>query len=285
MGSGRGNVIAFVQTERGPVVTKRYLPRRGRLAEAGRRLGTSLRPKSSPGASGRRATERRVLAAWRRAGFDVPAELSAQHPRLAGDDVLVLEALDGPTLWDRLAEQRDRAGRDAWLTRFARTWGRRHAKAFASGDPAFLQEHGSFRHVLLHGERLVTIDLEQVYLPGAHIPSLLLKEVLGYLRSVQPHDGGRWLDGDVRTLLRAYDDPARLVHAADELLAPRLARRVLHVFESTARTRRKRALAELLRRAAVHELDRRGDAPIPRTLAPDEVGDEGAAAPGRPPRS
>ena len=257
MSSGAGgNQGEPAQTPTGPVIVKVYRTRRGALREWMRQAGTTLRHKTSPSPRGRRETERRVLARWRAAGFDVPRDLTDEHPELSGPDRIVLEALSGPTLHERL-RRRPRAERDAWLTRFAAGWSRRHEHVVRTGDPTFLQEHGSFHHVLLHGPRLVTIDHEQVYTRGADIQALLLKEVLGYVRSIERMGAGRLLADDLRALLGAYDDPARLVHACELGLAPGPMRQTLQTLEGSKRTRRKQRLTELVRDLAQAELTRR----------------------------
>jgi hypothetical protein len=215
-----GNRIWRVETPRGPVLQKLYAERGSWLHAWGRELGTRLRGgKTSTRASGRRATERRLLALWRAHGCDVPAELSAEHPELANARTLVLELIEGPLLSRLLDDPVLPATRRAQLiARFAADLARRHDLALAHGEAGLVHEHGGIAHVLVAAPlrtpapgppdgapagppvgmpaadaiatapvaalRFVSFDLENSFRPRRDLAPLIAKEVASCLRSL-----------------------------------------------------------------------------------------------------
>ena len=215
-----GNRIWRVATPRGSVLQKLYGERGGGLRPWLRELGSRLRGgKSSTLAAGRRATEARLLALWREAGLDVPAELSALHPDLASERTLVLEDVPGPLLSELLSDPGlPPERRQELLRRFARQWCARHRLALQRGEAGFIQEHGALQHVIVSGERLVVIDLENAFAPRADLGPILYKEIASYLRSLAKLAGPGRIAGDLRTLVEAYEDRERLAAAARHYL-------------------------------------------------------------------
>ena len=218
-----GNRIWRVETPDGPVVQKLYDRRTPWPREELRALLTALvGRKTSPRALERRATEQRLLAQWSAEGFDVPRELSAEHPGLAGPRQLVLEWVGGPHLLHVLKAKSStpRPERDRLLSRFASEWRRRHDLATERDDPSFIQEHGSLAHVLVVGERLVTYDLEQGYRRRGSVFPALAKEVADTLRTLRGRgDPDHWKD-DLRVLVASYGDRDRLQRVVDRYLRP-----------------------------------------------------------------
>jgi hypothetical protein len=227
----RGNRSWRVETPRGAVLQKLYGERSGGLRAALREALISLAgAKTSARAAARCATERRLLAKWRAAGFDVPLDRTAEFPELGGPRVAVIEFVEGGRpLWDVLVRKDlADADRDALLGRFAAQWGRRHAAAIAAADAELVQEHGSLRHVLAAGGRLVTIDLEQAFRPRRDVRPLVAKEIAATLRSHWKRVGEERFARDLRTLAASYPDAAVLRLAADEYLrSPSALRRLL----------------------------------------------------------
>jgi hypothetical protein len=226
-----GNRVWRVETPDGPVIQKLY-NRRGRWpAEEFRAVMTALiGRKTSSLARQRRETERRQLALWRLTGFDVPREISAEHPGLAGPTQLILEYLDGPKLLDLLKPQANtsRADRNRLLYRYGTLWRERHDVALSTCDPTFLHEHGTLAHVILCGDRMVTIDLEQGYRSGGTVMPMLAKEVASTLRSLMSRAGEQNWPDDVRALVAGYGDRRRLARVVDEYLHnPRWSRALL----------------------------------------------------------
>jgi hypothetical protein len=212
-----GNLCFRIDTDRGPVLQKIYLARRGAVRSALRTLFAALaRQKTGTSPHTRWATEKAVLAHWRARGFDVPADVSDQHRDLARTGVSVIEFVDGQVLQTLLAEtHRTRAERDAVLTRFAAQWARRHRAALETGDSWLVQEHGGFEHVLVAGDRMVTFDFEQAYRPGREILPLILREVAGYLRSLEKRVPDALFAADLRTLVAGYSEPLLLRRCLD----------------------------------------------------------------------
>ena len=215
----RGNRIWRVETPSGPALQKFYSEKAGPLRTAWRGLLSGvLRGATSSAAAVRWRTERELLALWAGAGLDVPRDLTASCPALAGDRVLVMEFVEGKVL-GRMLHGGDLAGpaRAALLARFAAAWGRRHRLAVDRNDPRLVQVHGTLMHVLVAGDRLVTIDLEQAYLAGQPVPPLLAREVLSYLRSLAKAGDGETFRRDLAVLVAAYPERAILRGVVEDL--------------------------------------------------------------------
>ncbi len=131
-----GNRSWRIDTPRGAVLQKLYVERAGAVRGVVRdALIAVMGTKTSARAAARRATERRLLATWRAAGFDVPRDLTDEFPELGGDRVAVFEFVEGRPLYDVLArEGLAGAPRAEILLRFAADWGRRHVAALRGSD-------------------------------------------------------------------------------------------------------------------------------------------------------
>ncbi|MCG3133953.1 MAG: hypothetical protein HMLKMBBP_01222 [Planctomycetes bacterium] len=240
-----GNRSWRVETPSGPVLQKLYVERAGPVRTFLRELLLSAAgSKTSARAAARCATERRLLAAWRAAGADVPRDLTdaPEGRALAGPRIAVFEFIDGATsLWDLVVDRAVPAeARRAALARFAAAWGARHAAALRANDPSLVQEHGSIRHVLLTPDRVVTIDLEQAFRGTGDVLPLVAKEIAGYLRSLRKRVGEERFPADLATMVAAYPDPALLVRAADCYLAPRGIARIVWWADRVASSARSR---------------------------------------------
>jgi len=266
----RGNRVWRVETPDGPAVQKHFAPRGSPVREGIRALLTALaRRKTSPRATTRRETEQRLLALWRQAGFDVPEEVSARNPGFASEHTLLLRFVHGPQLL-RLLRRRStatRAERDDLLRRFAATWRRRHALAIALPEPAFVQEHGSFAHVLVEGERFVVFDLEQAYRTGREVLPLVAKEIAGYLRSLAAYNDPEVYRADVAAIVEGYGDDDLLRAVTDEYLHnPRPGRRLLWAVDRALEPRRKRSASKYGALRVLREvLDGEGRTPVAAT--------------------
>ncbi|MCB9882904.1 MAG: hypothetical protein H6834_14050 [Planctomycetes bacterium] len=201
------NQVWRVDTPSGPVVQKYYVERSGLFGTAWKRLATAvLGRKTSPAARARRATEGELLRRWNEAGFDVPKDLTAEHLELGGDDVRVLEFVEGGTLLDRLRDETlAEDERAALLERFMREWSRRHRHVVDTQDPAFLMEHATLHHVLVSGDRFVTYDLEQAFRKRGDVLPHLAKEVAGCLRSLAKGATDERLRKDLETIVATYE--------------------------------------------------------------------------------
>jgi len=250
-----GNRIWRVDTPDGPVAQKLYVRRTRWPREEVRALLTRLGGrKTSPRAAARRRTERALLTAWRAAGVDVPAELSATHPELAGPRVNVLEWVEGPLLLALLKRKADTTDeeRDRLLRRFADGWRRRHDTAVERGDPSFVQEHGSLAHVIVCGDRLVTFDLEQGFRPRGTVLPVLAKEVADTLRTLMGRGDPERFEDDLRSLVAGYGDDARLRTVVDHYLRPTGPRALLRALD---RRRERRLGRRASKYAALEALD------------------------------
>jgi hypothetical protein len=234
-----GNRVWRVETARGPVLQKLYAERGGWLRAWGRELFSRLRgAKTGTRAAARRATEARLLALWRQHGCDAPADVSAEHPDLAGPRTLVLEFVAGPLLSDRLRDTAlAPAARAALLSAFGSAWGRRHRLALQLREPALLQEHGTLQHVIVGGApdapRFVTFDHENAFARAGDMEAHVAKEVASVLPSLyrsQPRPDGKRLatevkdaqfKEDVRAVVAGYGDAAPLQAACARYLRPR----------------------------------------------------------------
>ncbi len=243
----RGNRIWPVPSPRGGVLQKLYAPHSSgpgywaRLA-----LERLARRKTPTTVAARHATERELLRLWRAAGCDVPAELSTELPQLAHPRVNVIEHVPGKLLGRLLADETlPRVERDALLARFAAAWGRRHALAVERRDARLVQEHGTFLHVIVSGERLVTIDLEQAYRPRADVVPLVAREIASYVRALAKGASEERLRADLRALVAAYPRRDLLDAAVREHLAnPNPVRRLLWALDRRLRRDRRRTLGK-----------------------------------------
>jgi hypothetical protein len=215
-----GNRIWRVETPSGPAVQKLYGERSGSLRSLGKTaVERLLRRKSTSSARSRYATERHLLALWAEAQIDVPADVGSRHPEFLRDDVLLLEFVDGRPMLIVLAEKRlAQPEREDLLRRFAAGWSRRHRLAVETGEAGFVQEHGTFQHVLVAGDRLVSIDLEQAFRRTRDTMPLVSKEIAAYLRSLWGGVDAETFRRDVESLVEGYESREFLAAAANEYL-------------------------------------------------------------------
>jgi len=231
-----GNLVFRVRTAEGSVIHKIYRNRHGLVRTWVRcLLVRAARVKTGTDATSRWRTEADVLAVWRAAGFDVPADESPLHPELAGPRRLVLEDVAGHSMLTLLASKEMRrkrdtallpcAARDELLRRFAEVWCRRHALAMARSEPRLVQEHGGFQHVLVSGQRLVHIDFEQAFLRPGNLRAKIAREMAGYLRSLYKRIDADVFRAYVEALADGYGDREFLSACVNEYLSnpdPRL---------------------------------------------------------------
>lgn len=188
--SQRGNAILELETDAGRRVLKVYRRRRGLARETLSRASHWLfEGKRSPSAWGRWETERRSVELWGRHGFDAP-ELydDPAPPELAGLPCTWFELVPGrPLFWHLVDEVVSEAEKRRLVRALAQSTRRRHALALELRDPLLLHEHPTTKHVLLSGERLVTIDLEGGYRADFSPEVAAGLEVAGLVRSL-------WLD-------------------------------------------------------------------------------------------
>jgi hypothetical protein len=185
---GGGNLLLVYGEGDARGLLKVYRRRGGARQEALKRVGFKLlERKRGVTAKERRELERRNLELWRSHDFDVPALLDRPIPEaFAGEPALWLEFCPGPTLWDRVCD----AGvplpaRCVALARGAAELSRRQGLALAMGERDLVMKHGSLKHILVHGSRQVSFDLEGGYATTMPLLDALCDELSGYIRSLQ----------------------------------------------------------------------------------------------------
>jgi hypothetical protein len=224
--TGRGaprdaaNRLWRVETPAGPVLQKMYGEKGGALRSAWRGwMSRVVRGATSSRAEARRRTERETLALWRGAGIDAPEDLTDRHPALGGERVAILEWIEGTPLPRALAALgADRAARDALLRRAGAGWGWRHAVASEKRDARFVQFHGGLQHLLVAGDRIVAIDVEQAYLAGGAVLPRLAREVAACVRSLAKGADPAALRADLAALAAGHPDRALLRAVVAEAL-------------------------------------------------------------------
>ena len=217
-----GNRLWRIETPAGPVLQKYYVEKGGRLRNAWRSAWSRV----LRGATGSKAAERcrvegETLALWRAAGVDVPADRTEEFPQYAGERVRLLEWIEGRPLTELLAgDGLAGAERAALLRRAAAAWGRRLVEAVRRDDARLVQFHGGFMHLLVAGERIVAIDVEQAYLPGRAVAPRVAREVATCLRGLARGRGPEALRADLEAVVEGFPDRAVLDAAVHRALHP-----------------------------------------------------------------
>jgi hypothetical protein len=217
-GDGRQRVMKVVHNEKF-VILKCYGLKRSHPRVLFRQFGSLfLGGKSSITAKARHDTELDVLAFWRQEGFDVPEVYPL--PKLPQDisNCIAMEYISSPTVAKVLQDdQKSLVLKKEVIARYARVWGKRHARALELGEPRLLQEHPTLSHVFVSRDRLVHFDFEIVSTRKKDLERLVRREIVGILRSMAKTSGDGFyplLD----TLLDAYPDLSHFRQTACELL-------------------------------------------------------------------
>ena len=185
---GGGNLLLLYGEGAGRGLLKVYRRRGSARREVTKRIGfVLLERKRGVTAQERRELERRNLELWRSHGFDVPALLDRPIPEaFAAEPALWLEYCPGPTLWDVVcAGSAPLAERCEALARGAADLGRRQGLALELGERDLVSKHGSLKHILVHGPRQVSFDLEGGYAATMPLLDALTDELSGFVRSLQ----------------------------------------------------------------------------------------------------
>lgn len=210
-GDGRHFVVR-TRIDGRDLVVKLYGRKRDAVRDFLRDLGQRLLVgKSGVRADRRAATERRVLALWRREGFDVPQLIEGVRlPAGIRQPSVVMEYVPGRTL-DALVADASVAleVKRRIVTRLAREVARRHARARELREPLLVQLHASLGHVLhVAGdergppERLVTFDFEVAFTRRRGLETKLRRELTHYRDSL-----AQWSPPEQRAELeRAFAD-------------------------------------------------------------------------------
>ena len=227
---GGGNWLLLYGEGESQGLLKVYRSRGSARRERFKRIGLSrLEGKRGVTPRERQQLERRNLELWRSHGFDVPALLDRPVPDAFADEpALWLEYCPGPTLWDVVCDASlpFEARREA-LARGASDLGRRQELALSMAERDLVMKHGSLKHVLVFGDRQVSIDLEGGYVPTLPMLDALADELAGFVRSLRKAVPEEELDAMGLAFPEGYGDPARLHTIAGHGIAARgLARHV-----------------------------------------------------------
>lgn len=234
------------------IVLKVFGPKCGALRHLMVKIDHRITGRSAPDPVSRYRTEKRALDLWQQNGFDV-FRRPENVPRLnIPVPYLAFEYIDGPTLKNYFRDARiDLDAKLAVLKRFIPLWGRRHSVANHPANRFLIQEHASFKHVLLADDgRLVTFDFEEIFTERHPLPFLIGREIAGYLRSLYrvtaPADFDRCLD----LVLKHYYPPEFLAYPYLYFFRHpnRLLRRLYALMRQTPANRRSNSRYSVIRR-------------------------------------
>ena len=196
------------------IVLKVFGPKCGVWRQLMIRVENGLTGRSAPDPVSRYRTEKRALDIWRQNGFDVFRTPENVPPLDIPVPYLAFEYVGGPTLKNYFRDVHvDFDAKLALLKRFIPLWGHRHSVAEQQANRHLIQEHASFKHVLLADDgRLVTFDFEEIFTERHPLAFLIGREIAGYLRSLYrvtaPADFDRCLD----LVIRLYHPPEFLFY-------------------------------------------------------------------------
>lgn len=185
-GDGHHGIFLIEDPGAQKYVVKCYSRKRGHWREVLDAISNYLSGRSSSRPLGRFNTEKKVLQTWREHGFDVFKQPKDLESIAINKPHLVFEYIKGQTLLSYFADPRiSKEDKIEKLKRFIPEWGRRHLIAMESGNRLLIQEHPSFKHVYINdGERFIFFDFETVYTKLHSLPSLIGREIAGYVRSL-----------------------------------------------------------------------------------------------------
>jgi hypothetical protein len=185
-GDGHHGVFLIENPSAHKYVVKCYGRKRSHWREVLDAISNYLSGRSSSRLLGRFNTEKKVLQTWREHGFDVFKQPKNFESIAINKPHLVFEYVKGQTLLSYFADPRiSKENKIDKLKRFVPEWGRRHHLALESGNRFLIQEHPSFKHVYINdGGRFIFFDFETVYSTWHSLPSLIGREIAGYVRSL-----------------------------------------------------------------------------------------------------
>ena len=224
---GGGNRVYRFTVDGESRILKVYLLRRDRWRTPFRAFGSWLEGKRGVTAQARHETERETLGCWREHGFDVPKVYDDPLPQDVDTPALWMEDCSGPVVQDLLFDPEP--GAQAVLdivSRFAASLAERQRVAKRERELLLVHEHASFGHVLVHGDRLVSFDLEGGYRGGFSIDQALELEIAGLARSVVRSRAANQADV-FDAFVAGYGDLEQLAGIVDGALRVRGVRRRL----------------------------------------------------------
>lgn len=185
-GDGHHGIFLIEDPGAQKYVVKCYSRKRSHWREVLNAISNYLSGRSSSRPLGRFNIEKKVLQTWREHGFDVFKQPKDLESLEITKPHLLFEYVKGQTLLSYFADPRiSKEDKIEKLKRFIPEWGRRHHIAMKSGNRLLIQEHPSFKHVYINdGGRFIFFDFETVYTKLHSLPSLIGREIAGYVRSL-----------------------------------------------------------------------------------------------------
>lgn len=185
-GDGFHGVFLIEAVNKRKYIVKCYSRKRSKWQEILGTPGNYLVGKSSSHPLARFQTEKKVLETWQQHGFDVFQQPDDFPPMAIATPHLVFEYINGRTLLSYFSDPRiTKEDKIAALKRFIPEWARRHHLSMKHGDRLLVHEHPSFKHVYMNDDgRLIFFDFETVYTERHSLPSLIGREIAGYVRSL-----------------------------------------------------------------------------------------------------
>ena len=178
--------IFLVSTAQKRFVIKVFGPKCGPMRHQLNRIDHHITGRSAPDPTSRYQTEKRALRIWRQNGFDVFGQLDNEAELDIPYPYLLMEYVHGPTLKNHFRDANvSVAAKKRVLKRFVPEWSRRHHLAKRNAERFLIQEHASFKHVLLADDgRLISFDFEEIFTQRFSPAFLIGREIAGYLRSL-----------------------------------------------------------------------------------------------------
>jgi hypothetical protein len=185
-GDGHHGVFLVEDFNAYKFVVKCYGRKRSHWGEVLNAISNYLSGRSSSRPLGRFNTEKKVLQTWHEYGFDVFKQPKDLESITVNKPHLLFEYVKGQTLLSYFADPLiSKEYKIDKLKQFIPEWGRRHYLAMESGNRLLIQEHPSFKHVYINDfGRFIYFDFETVYTTRHSLPSLIGREIAGYIRSL-----------------------------------------------------------------------------------------------------
>lgn len=240
--SGHCNLTVRVGDGENAKVLKIFRRRRSALREVlGEACARILHRKRGVDVASRYRSELRSVEVWKSHGFDVLKRFDDPIPGGAGPYAIWYEYVPGRLFSEFLAdEQIEWPEKAKLLKRHAATMSHRHGTAIERREPLLVHEFGRVKHVLLHNDRMIMFDFEQVFGPRFNIWEAMTDEVAALLRSLAKVMGQRFRDA-VEAVAEGYVAKDRLIRLARRGVSGwsprRLAKRWISAFRVSDRAK------------------------------------------------
>jgi hypothetical protein len=216
---GYGNLLLLVREASGSSVLKLYRRRHAHPREwLGAFSAAVFEGKRGISPRTRYEVEMRAMDLWSGNGFDVFRRIQRPLPDAVAPPAVWLEYCPGRLLFEVLADPdvawAEKERRIAWL---GESLGRRYRRASDLGDTLLIHEHGTTKHVMVWGDRMIFFDLEGAFREGYDLIDAIGHDLSGFVRSVIVPTGER-ADEALGILARACPQPDLLAQAAERIV-------------------------------------------------------------------